>query len=127
MAVDERERHELYARLEEVLGPEQADTLMRHLPPADWADVATSGQLSAFAQEVDRRFAAVDGRFEQVDGRFEQVDRRFEQVEASLAMLQREVAAVRGDLGAQTRQLFFSMLGAIFTAVSLAFVAARFV
>jgi hypothetical protein len=40
MALDERSRHELYLRLEETLGPEAATTLMEHLPPVGWADVA---------------------------------------------------------------------------------------
>ncbi len=34
MAIDERERHRLHERLDEVLGPEEAATLMSHLPSA---------------------------------------------------------------------------------------------
>ena len=45
MAIDERARHELYLRLEEQLGPEAATTLMEHLPPTGWADVATKRDL----------------------------------------------------------------------------------
>jgi len=45
MAIDERARHQLYLRLEEKLGPEVATTLMEHLPPAGWADVATKRDL----------------------------------------------------------------------------------
>ena len=45
MALDERARHELYLRLEEHLGPEAATTLMEHLPPTGWADVATKRDL----------------------------------------------------------------------------------
>jgi hypothetical protein len=41
MAIDERARHQLYLRLEEHLGAEAATTLMEHLPPAGWAEVAT--------------------------------------------------------------------------------------
>ena len=36
------------------------------------------------------------------------------------------LAAMRQEINAQTRLLFFSMIGALFTAVSLAFAAARF-
>ena len=32
MVIDERSRLDLYRRLEEVLGAEEADTLMSHLP-----------------------------------------------------------------------------------------------
>jgi hypothetical protein len=45
MALDERARHHLYLRLEEQLGPEAATTLMEHLPPTGWADVATKRDL----------------------------------------------------------------------------------
>ena len=45
MAITEEARHRLYQRLEEVLGPEQASTLMEHLPPVGWADVATKRDL----------------------------------------------------------------------------------
>ena len=49
MVLDERSRHELYLKLEEVLGPEQASTLMEMLPPVGWADVATKRDLDALA------------------------------------------------------------------------------
>jgi len=47
MSIDERSRHELYLRLEDALGPEPANTLMEHLPPVGWADVATRHDLEA--------------------------------------------------------------------------------
>lgn len=45
MAIDEHSRHGLYLRLEQVLGPQEAATLMEHLPPVGWADVATKQDL----------------------------------------------------------------------------------
>lgn len=45
MALDERARHQLYLRLEEHIGAEAATTLMEHLPPTGWADVATKRDL----------------------------------------------------------------------------------
>jgi len=53
MAIDERARHELYLRLEQHLGAEAASTLMEHLPPAGWADVATKRDLDHL-REVTR-------------------------------------------------------------------------
>jgi hypothetical protein len=46
MAIDERSRHELYQRLEQVLGTQEADTMMELLPPVGWADVATKHDLT---------------------------------------------------------------------------------
>ena len=45
MTVDDRTRLELHRKLEAVLGPEEADTLMAHLPPVTWHDVATKDDL----------------------------------------------------------------------------------
>ena len=53
MSVDERARHELHARLEELLGPEPAGTLMSYLPPVGWADVATKRDLDALEHSFE--------------------------------------------------------------------------
>jgi hypothetical protein len=52
MAVDERARHVLHSRLEEVLGEDEATTLMSHLPPVGWADVATKRDLDSLRNEL---------------------------------------------------------------------------
>ena len=54
MVVDERARHQLYQRLEAVLGAEEATILMEHLPPVGWADVATKRDLDAL-EAANRR------------------------------------------------------------------------
>jgi hypothetical protein len=43
--ISEDDRYELRQRLDEVLGPKGASTLMSHLPPVGWADVATKQDL----------------------------------------------------------------------------------
>jgi hypothetical protein len=43
--ITEESRHRLYQRLEELLGRDEAATLMEHLPPVGWADVATKRDL----------------------------------------------------------------------------------
>jgi len=52
MATDERTRHLLHQRLEEVLGPEEAATLMEQLPPVGWADVATKRDLENLRLDI---------------------------------------------------------------------------
>ena len=56
MAIDERARHQLYLRLEEQLGPGAAATLMEHLPPTGWADVATKRDLDHIAEVTRLEF-----------------------------------------------------------------------
>lgn len=47
MTVDDRTRLNLHRKLDAVLGPEEADTLMAHLPPVTWQTVATKDDLDA--------------------------------------------------------------------------------
>lgn len=78
MTIDERTRHQLYLRLESVLGNEEATTLMEHLPPVGWADVATKHDLQALEERIDLRFEQIDRRFEQIDLRFDNVGHRLD-------------------------------------------------
>jgi hypothetical protein len=52
MSVDERSRHQLYQRLQEVLGAEEAATLMEHLPPGGTSRMATKDDLEAVKNEL---------------------------------------------------------------------------
>jgi hypothetical protein len=45
MPVDDRTRLNLHRKLEATLGREEADTLMAHLPPVTWNEVATKDDL----------------------------------------------------------------------------------
>ena len=62
MAITEEARHHLYLALEQTLGPDEAATLMEHLPPVGWADVATKRDLDSLAaatkQDIDSLRAA---------------------------------------------------------------------
>jgi hypothetical protein len=46
MPVDDRTRLNLLRRLETVLGTEEANALMAHLPPVTWNEVATKDDLT---------------------------------------------------------------------------------
>ena len=64
MAIDERRRHELHKRLEEVLDPETAATLMAHLPPVGWADVAPKADLESQTAVLEAR---IDSRIDRLE------------------------------------------------------------
>jgi hypothetical protein len=116
MALDERARHELFLRLEEVLGPKPAETLMELMPPVGWADVATKRDLDALEQRIDLRFEAMDHKFEAMDHKLE-------------ALKHELLATIRGELlttvTAQTRTVVVANLGAVLSVAALAFGAAR--
>jgi hypothetical protein len=94
MAISEQSRHELYRRLAEILGARPAATLMEHLPPVGWADVATKRDLDALEQRL-------------------RSDLRAE-----------VLAAVNGAITTQTRTVMFSVIGSNVTVAALAFAAA---
>ncbi|MGH9246018.1 MAG: hypothetical protein ACRD29_17205 [Acidimicrobiales bacterium] len=54
MAITEEKRHKMYQALERELGSEEAATLMEHLPPVGWADVATKRDLDQMAMATKR-------------------------------------------------------------------------
>jgi hypothetical protein len=109
MVLDERSRHHLYLRLEQALGPEAAATLMDHLPPLGWADVATKRDLDALEQRLELRFETIDARFEAAEHKL--------------------MAAFRGELQtaltAQGRQLAITLAGTLVALSTLSFAAAR--
>ncbi len=138
MAVDERSRHELYRRLEEVLGPEAATTLIEHLPPVGWADVATKHDLAALEERMELRFDRIDDRFARVDDRFayiedrfayieEKFDARFDGVDDRISAMGSELRATfEHELRGQATTMVFGLVSVVLTMAALAFALARF-
>jgi hypothetical protein len=132
MAITEESRHHLYLKLEEVLGSEEAATMMEHLPPVGWADVVRRRDLDEFEARMDLRFGQMDGRFEQMDGRFEQLDVNFGlRLDAGLSRLEsrilREFGAYRDQIHADQRTtqrqvvlaLVVALVGVVLAAVGV--------
>src|SRR5437764_423737 len=101
MTISDQSRHRLHQRLDELLGADEAATLMEHLPPVGWADVATTRDLDHLAHELrsEIRTGAAEVRAE----------------------LHREVGAVRGQL----QTLFLGLVGLQITAAGLAITLSR--
>ena len=59
IAITESDRHRLHEALIASLGAEEAATLMEHLPPIGWADVATKTDLDHLRETTALEFAAV--------------------------------------------------------------------
>jgi len=100
MVVDERSRHELYRRLEEVLGPDAATTLIEHLPPVGWADVATKHDLAGLEQRIDDRFALNE-----------------ERTNAAVSEVR---ATLEHELRSQSTTMIFGLVGMMLTMAALA-------
>jgi hypothetical protein len=52
MTVDEQSRHRLYRRLQEVLGQDEATTLMEHLPTGGVGQLATKDDLRVVKDDL---------------------------------------------------------------------------
>ena len=75
MAPSEMKRLALFEKLVEVLEEEPAVTLMEHLPPAGWVQVATKADLGALEERINGRFAEFEGRMKV---RFAEVNTRID-------------------------------------------------
>ena len=115
MAISEESRHQLHNRLDAVLGREEAATLMAHLPPVGWADVATKHDLDSLSEKLDLRFEAVNWRFVGVERKLDDHDRRFDRIDDELKQIRREL---RSNLVVSVATSA-AMLGAVVAAIRL--------
>ena len=117
MVVDERSRHELYRRLEEVLGPDAATTLIEHLPPVGWADVATKHDLAGLEERITERFNGMDHR---ISWAMSDLRATFEpEMRAQTITFGQEVRS-------QSTTTVFALVGVVLTLAALAFPLVRF-
>ena len=111
--IGDRRRLALMLRLNEVLGEEEASTIMESLPPTIWQNIATKDDLNDLADrlcaqfdskfaKVDAEFAKVDGEFAKVnakvDGGFAKVDGEFAKVDGEFAKIDAEFAKVHAKI-----------------------------
>ncbi|CAN5862334.1 hypothetical protein BH23ACT8_BH23ACT8_14040 [soil metagenome] len=141
MAVDEAARRQLRTRLVEVLGEEEAITLMTQLPPSGWGEVATrsdvaevaagverlSARVGDLSARVDGLSARVDGLSAEMDRRFADVDRRLEAIERQLVRQDDMIDALRREIVTQTRVFLFGVVTSTSMVGVFAFTAARLV
>lgn len=103
MTVDERARHRLYLKLEKVLGADDAGTLMGHLPPAGFADLATRKDLDS----LEGRLSA--------------------QMEILKQEFKGEVKSLKAETESLARRLIMWTSSMVLAAAAMAFAAGRFV
>jgi len=118
--MSEQGRHRLLQRLREILGDEEAATLMENLPPLPWSELATKADLEGLATKADLEVlrddvTELDVKLRTLDG---SLDLRFERSEARMESL------VHRTVTAQTRVLLVGLLGSVLTAAAIAFGAA---
>lgn len=123
MTISDQSRYDLHQRLAEVLGADEAATLMEHLPPVGWADVATKRDLDHLAGEL-RSEMAVGFSGVRLELQREITALRVEVLQ-EVGSLRGEIGDVRGDLGRQITTLFLGLVGLQFSAAGLALAFSR--
>lgn len=116
MAISDETRYQLHQRLDEVLGPDEAATLMAHLPPVGWADVATKRDLdhlvTVFDAKLESGLAGV--RTELRTGLAElrvELHREIGGVRQEIGGLHKEIGGARQEIGSQTWTLLLGIAG----------------
>jgi hypothetical protein len=97
----------LYARLEEVLGTEHAETLMTHLSVRD--DLATKSDVAAVRSDIAAlasRFDGLEGRFDGLEGRFDGLEGRFDGLEGRFERLDERIDARLDHFGDRLEHMY---------------------
>ena len=85
MPSSEAERFTLHQTLRSLMPEAVADTLMSHLPPTGWSDIARQADLDAQSLRFDRidaKFVEIDVRFDRIDAKFAEIDKKFVEIDA---------------------------------------------
>lgn len=109
-------RELLYSRLIEVLGPDEANTLMQHLPAFEMPDLATRTEFNQLGQRLDGLESNMDrleNRMAGLEGRMDAVERRLERVEDRLNTVSEQLGQVSDRLDKYSRHTTTAIIGAV--------------
>ena len=97
------------------MDPDVADTLMRHLPPSGWGDVATKHDLAELEARLTNRVETLLAR---------EIGGLRNELHAEVGSLRSEMHA---ELHAMARTYLLGNIALVFTVAAIAFGAARLV
>ena len=121
--IGETRRLALIQRLTEVLGEEEAATIMESLPPTYWQNIATKDDLKAVEERLcnqfNGEFAKVYAHFDKINGEFNgefaKVYAQFTKIEGEFALVRGEMEKNKGEIALlianQTRTLMITLVG----------------
>lgn len=66
MTISEAQRFEMHLGLRNILGDEVANSLMEHLPPSGWSDVARTVDIDRIEARIDRLEADMKEGFQNI-------------------------------------------------------------
>ena len=80
MTISETARLDMLSGLRTHVGEAVANTLMEHLPPGGWYDVARTGDFDRIETRIDK----LDDRIDRLEIRFDKLEARFDKLEARI-------------------------------------------
>lgn len=131
MAITDESRYHLHQRLESVLGHEEAATLMEHLPPVGWADVATKRDLDHLERSIRQELTIGLGGLRQE--LLAEIGGLRQELTGEIGTLRQEsivgLADLRGDLRAEIQavanRLLLQLLSAMAAFITVVLVVSR--
>jgi tetrahydromethanopterin S-methyltransferase subunit G len=87
MAISETARLEMFGGLQKSLGEAVANTLIEHLPPGGWYDIARTADIDRIENRLDRleaRFDRLEVRMDRLEDRMDKLEARIDNLEARL-------------------------------------------
>ena len=87
MATTEQERLEMHLGLRKALGENVANTLMEHLPPSGWGDVARKHDITMALDMINLRIDGVERRMDLIEKRMERIEKRMDAIERRLGIV----------------------------------------
>jgi uncharacterized coiled-coil protein SlyX len=81
MAISETDRLQMFSGLQKSVGETVANTLMEHLPPGGWYDVARTGDFDRIETRIDKLEARLDDRIDKLEIRFDKLEARIDKLE----------------------------------------------
>lgn len=76
MSISQSDRYDLQRSLQSVLGEKMGNTLMEHLPPSGWSDVARTRDIDMVRQELRNLEVRIDARMDMFDLQVAQLGKR---------------------------------------------------
>ena len=114
--ISEKVRWALMRRLIEVLGEEEAETLMESLPPVVWHQIATKDDLAALEKRLMAEISGLKGEFAGLKGEFVGLKGEF-------AGQKGEIVGLKGEIALQLARMTRTMV-LTFISVSVAMLGA---
>ena len=101
MAISDTARLDMLAGLRTHVGEAVANTLIEHLPPGGWYDVARTADID----KLEARFDRLDARFDRLDARFDRLEARVDKLEARIDKLEDRIDKLEARLDDRIDQL----------------------